>query len=81
MKTMLMAAVAAVTLGMTGAALAEQASATLTKHSVLARNEQVVPPRRPVYRASRGDVLPSQRPAYLASKGDVLPSQRPAYLA
>jgi hypothetical protein len=81
MKTMLMAAVAAVTLGLTGTALAEQAGVTLTKHAVLARNEQVAPRHHPAYLASRGDVLPSQRPTYLASRGDVLPSQRPTYLA
>ncbi|GAB0118310.1 hypothetical protein [Acidisoma sp. 7E03] len=93
MKTMLMAAVAAVTLGMTGAALADQVTdkqpASGQSQSVmpnqragyLARNESVLPSQRPAYLARNESVLPSQRPAYLARNESVLPSQRPAYLA
>ncbi|WP_158805601.1 MULTISPECIES: hypothetical protein [unclassified Acidisoma] len=81
MKNFLMAAVAAVSLGMTGAAMASQ---PMMRHSVdqQARNDQVAPQQRPAYLASNGaqgnsSVLPSQRPAYLSW----LPSQRPDYLA
>jgi hypothetical protein len=80
MKNMILAAVAAVTLGMTGAALADS---PMHHHASAqqARNSVVLPSQRPSYLASRGTVLPSQRPTYLASRGDVLPSQRPTYLA
>ncbi len=67
MKNFLIAAVAAVTLGLSGAALA---GTPLYPHSNHAQQL-----------ARGGDVLPSQRPAYLARNGDVLPSQRPAYLS
>jgi hypothetical protein len=84
MKKIFMAAVAAVSLGMTGAAMASQP----TVHHVgqQARNEQVSPQQRPAYLAGNNTVFPSQRPAYLASNGAqgnsvVLPSQRPAYLS
>ncbi len=96
MKSMILAAVAAVTLGMTGAALADApirhslAGAQTAGNSVvlpsqrpsyLARNESVDPQQRPAYLAGNSVVLPSQRPAYLASNSVVLPSQRPSYLA
>ncbi|MCB8876277.1 hypothetical protein [Acidisoma silvae] len=96
MKSMILAAVAAVTLGMTGAAMAdapirhnlagtEQARNSQVEPSqrpaYLARNSTVLPSQRPAYLARNSTVMPSQRPAYLASRGEVLPSQRPSYLA
>lgn len=66
MKHLLMAAVTAASLGLTGAAMA----ATPTVHH--AAGAEV---------ARNSNVLPSQRPAYLAQNSNVLPSQRPAYLA
>jgi hypothetical protein len=92
MKSIMMAAIAAVTLGMTGVAMADQPVAR-HKTSQQARNETVLPNQRPTYLAgnstqgSNSVVLPSQRPAYLASNNAqgsnsvVLPSQRPAYPA
>ncbi len=88
MKTILMAAVAAVTLGMTGAAMADQGTAK----QPAANSQLVMPSPHATYvaQAQGGgtDVLPSQRPAYLAAylppgatNQDVLPSQRPSYLA
>lgn len=81
MKNFLLAAVAAVSLGMTGVALA----ATPVVHHVvgvqLAGNNTVLPSQRPTYLAKDDIVLPSQRPAYLAKDDVVLPSQRPIYLA
>jgi hypothetical protein len=65
MKTLLMAAVAAVTLGMTGAAMALP----------------IVPHTANSQQAQNSVVLPNQRPAYLAGNSVVLPNQRPAYLA
>jgi hypothetical protein len=96
MKNFLMAAVAAVTLGMTGAAMASTPILNHATSGALARNEQVAPQQRPAYLArnehgpvthnydylARNDtVLPSQRPAYLARNEQVAPQQRPAYLA
>lgn len=94
MKSILMAAVAAVTLGMTGAALASQTAAPQTAnpnsqlvmpgHHLrhLAGNNTVLPSQRPTYLAGNNTVLPSQRPIYLARGGyDVSPQQRPSYLA
>ena len=80
MKTFLIAAVAAVSLGMTGAAMALPI-VPHAAHSQLAGNSVVLPSQRPAYRAGNSVVLPSQRPAYLAGNSVVLPSQRPAYLA
>ena len=64
MKTILMAAVAAVTLGMTGAAIADQVPA----QQLSAPNSQLVMPSPHAAKIARGgsDVLPNQRPAYLA---------------
>jgi len=81
MKKMLMAAVAAATLGMTGAALAATPVVHHATGAEMARNSDVLPSQRPAYLAQNSDVLPSQRPAYLAQNSNVLPSQRPAYLA
>ncbi len=95
MKTFLMAAVAAISLGLTGAAMASPivphtANAQQARNSVvlpsqrptyLARNSTVLPSQRPTYLARNSTVLPSQRPEYLAGNSVVLPSQRPAYLA
>ena len=91
MKSILMAAVAAVTLGLTGAAMANDISAKQPSTNgntqvimpnqqagYLARNESVLPSQRPAYLARNESVLPSQRPAYLARNENVLPSQRPA---
>jgi hypothetical protein len=66
MKNLLMAAVAAASLGLTGAAMASPP----VPHSVKTQQQ-----------AQNSVVLPSQRPAYLAQNSVVLPSQRPAYLA
>ncbi len=68
MRTSLIAAVAAVTLGLSGAAFA---GTPLFPHNN--GHQQLV--------ARNSVVLPSQRPAYLARNSVVLPSQRPAYLA
>jgi hypothetical protein len=65
MKKFLLAAVAAVSLGMTGVA----AASPIVAHT--ANSKQ----------ADNAVVLPSQRPQYLAGNSVVLPSQRPAYLA
>jgi hypothetical protein len=81
MKTSLIAAVAAVTLGLSGAALAESPLNLQNNHQHIARNDAVLPSQRPAYLAKDDVVLPSQRPAYLAKDDVVLPSQRPAYLA
>jgi hypothetical protein len=82
MKNTLMAAVAAVTLGMTGVAMA---SVPIVHHAVqgqMARNESVAPQQRPAYLArSDSQSTPEQRPAYLARNESVAPQQRPAYLA
>jgi len=51
MKNMLMAAVAAVTLGMTGVALAGEPMIHHGVHNQVARNEQVAPNQRPAYLA------------------------------
>ena len=92
MRTILMAAVAATTLGMTGAGLAKQPIAD-DGGSRQARNETVLPTQH--YENIAGNsaqgssvVLPSQRPQYLANNGaqgsnsvsSPSPSQRPAYL-
>jgi hypothetical protein len=71
MKSSFIAAIAAVTLGMTGVAMADQ---PVPRHdaSQQARSETVLPDQRPAYLASnsaRGSnsvVLPNQRPKYLA---------------
>jgi hypothetical protein len=82
MKTSLIAAVAAVTLGMSGAALAGTPLFPHNDHhQQVARNDVVLPSQRPAYLARNSVVLPSQRPAYLARNSVVLPSQRPSYLA
>jgi CelD/BcsL family acetyltransferase involved in cellulose biosynthesis len=81
MKNIMMAAVAAVTLGMTGVAMAGE---PIVHHAVqvqTARNEQVSPQQRPAYLARNESVSPQQRPAYLARNESVSPQQRPAYLA
>ena len=65
MKNFLMAAVAAVTLGMTGVAMAGE---PIVHHAVqgrMARNEQVAPQQRPAYLSRNESVDPQQRPAYL----------------
>jgi len=80
MKTSLIAAVAAVTLGMSGAALA--GTPLFPHHQQLAGNNVVLPSQRPTYLAGSNNVLiPAQRPTYLAGNNVVLPAQRPAYLA
>ena len=82
MKTSLIAAVAAVTLGMSGAALAATPLFQHNDHQQqVARNSVVLPNQRPAYLARNSVVLPNQRPAYLARNSVVLPNQRPAYLA
>jgi len=82
MKTSLIAAVAAVTLGMSGAALAGSPLFPHNDHQQqVARNSNVLPDQRPAYLAGNSSVLPDQRPAYLAGNSSVLPDQRPAYLA
>lgn len=83
MKTSLIAAVAAATLSLTGAAFAAPSPGypqAAPSHQQ-ARNSTVLPSQRPAYLARNSTVLPSQRPAYLARNSTVLPSQRPAYLA
>ena len=80
MKRLLMAAVAAASLGMTGAAMASPI-VQHTPNSQQAQNSVVLPSQRPAYLARNSVVLPSQRPEYLAGNSVVLPSQRPAYLA
>jgi hypothetical protein len=91
MRNIFMAAVAAVALGTTGAALASQ-STTGHGASPQARNEAVLPNQHLEHLARNGaqggsDVLPSQRPKYLASNGTQgsesvsTPSQRPTYLS
>jgi hypothetical protein len=80
MKTFLLAAVAAVSLGVTGAAMASPIVAH-TAHAQQAQNSVVLPSPRPAYLARNSNVLPNQRPAYLAGNSVVLPSQRPSYLA
>jgi hypothetical protein len=67
MKSFVIAAAAALTLGIPGAAFSYMPAV----HSV----------RQVGVQARNGVVLPSQRPAYLAGNSSVLPSQRPAYLA
>jgi hypothetical protein len=81
MKSMILAAVAAATLGMTGAALADAPVHHALTNTEQARNSDVLPSQRPAYLAGNSNVLPSQRPAYLAGNSSVLPSQRPTYLA
>jgi hypothetical protein len=82
MKVSLIAAVAAVTLGMSGAALAGTPLYPHNDHQQqVARNGVVLPSQRPTYLARNSVVLPSQRPTYLARNSVVLPSQRPTYLA
>ncbi len=83
MKNFVIAAVAAVSLGMTGAAMAATVvpPAATTVHAEQARNSVVLPSQRPTYLARNSVVLPSQRPTYLARNSVVLPSQRPTYLA
>jgi hypothetical protein len=82
MKNSLIAAVAAVTLGMSGAALAGTPLYPQSgHHQQVARNNVVLPSQRPTYLARNSVVLPSQRPTYLARNSVVLPSQRPSYLA
>jgi hypothetical protein len=78
MKSILMAAVAAVTLGMTGAALADQVSA---KQPASGQSQVTMPNQRAGYLAKNDVVMPNQRAQYLARNESVLPSQRPAYLA
>ncbi len=80
MKTFIMAAVAAVSLGLTGAASASPI-VPHTAASQQAQNSVVLPSQRPAYLARNSVVLPSQRPTYLAGNNSVLPNQRPAYLA
>jgi glycerol dehydrogenase-like iron-containing ADH family enzyme len=65
MKTILMAAVAAVTLGMTGVALAGEPVLHHGVQGQMARNEQVAPQQRPAYLARNEQVSPQQRPTYL----------------
>jgi hypothetical protein len=83
MKTFLMAAVAAASLSLTGAAMASPIvpQTANTAHAQQAQNAVVLPSQRPAYLARNSVVLPSQRPEYLAGNSVVLPSQRPAYLA
>jgi hypothetical protein len=83
MRNFVIAAVAAASLGMTGAAMASTVvpPAPQAAHAEQARNSVVLPSQRPAYLARNSVVLPSQRPAYLARNSVVLPSQRPAYLA
>jgi hypothetical protein len=78
MKSIMMAAVAAVTLGMTGAAMADNISA---KQPSTNGNTQVIMPNQQAgYLARNEQVSPQQRPAYLARNEQVAPQQRPAYL-
>ncbi|WP_158805508.1 MULTISPECIES: hypothetical protein [unclassified Acidisoma] len=71
MKSILMAAIAAVTLGMTGVAMAGQPVSSHNSYKE-ARNETVLPNQHPTYLAgnstqgSNSVVMPSQRPDYLA---------------
>jgi hypothetical protein len=81
MKMFLMAAVAAVRLGFTGAAMASPIVPHTAHSQQQAQNSVVLPSQRPAYLARNSVVLPSQRPEYLAGNSVVLPSQRPAYLA
>ncbi len=82
MRNSLIAAVAAVTLGMSGAAFAGSPLYSHNDHQQqVARNSVVMPSQRPAYLARNSVVLPNQRPAYLARNSVVLPNQRPAYLA
>jgi hypothetical protein len=83
MRNFVIAAVTAVSLGMTAAAMASTLVPPASKpaHAEQARNSVVLPSQRPTYLAGNSVVLPSQRPAYLAQNSVVLPSQRPAYLA
>jgi hypothetical protein len=80
MKNFLMAAVAVVSLGMTGAAIASE---PMLHHGVSpqARNETVLPNQRPTYLARDEEVSPQERPAYLSRNETVQPNQRPTYLA
>ena len=80
MKNVLMAAVAAVTLGMTGVALADAPIVHHGDQGQVARNEQVAPQQRPAYLSRNEQVAPQQRPAYLSRNEQVAPQQRPAYL-
>ena len=94
MKNFLVAAVAAVSLGMTGAAIASEptphhgvsaqdrneAGRPNQRPTYLARDEQVSPQQRPAYLSRNETVLPKQRPTYLARNEQVSPQQRPAYL-
>ncbi|WP_419760296.1 hypothetical protein [Acidisoma sp.] len=82
MKNLMIAAVAAVTLGMSGAAFAGSPLYPQNDHhQQVSRNDVVLPSQRPSYLARNSVVLPSQRPSYLARNSVVLPSQRPSYLA
>ncbi|MBW4021519.1 MAG: hypothetical protein HIU92_00025 [Proteobacteria bacterium] len=83
MRSSLFAAVAAVTLGLSGVALA---GTPVNSNYHLAQdggNNVVLPSQRPVYLAGvNNEALPSQRPVYLAGvNNEALPSQRPIYLA
>ncbi len=82
MRTSLIAAVAAVTLSLSGAAFAGSPLYPQNNHAQqVARNSTVLPSQRPDYLARNSTVLPSQRPDYLARNSTVLPDQRPSYLA
>ncbi|MBW4022749.1 MAG: hypothetical protein HIU92_06340 [Proteobacteria bacterium] len=84
MRNFLMAAVAAVSLGLTGSALAATVSPSQAQQIHAAAdggNSVVLPSQRPSYLAGNEVVLPSQRPVYLAGNEVVFPNQRPAYLA
>jgi hypothetical protein len=83
MKNILMAAVAAVTLGMTGVALAGQPIVRHAAQGQVAGNEVVLPNQRPAYLAENNhEWTKEQRPAYLAENNhEWTREQRPAYLA
>jgi hypothetical protein len=66
MKSSLIAAVTAVTLGMSGGAFAGTPLFPHSDHQQVARNSVVLPSQRPTYLARNSVVLPSQRPTYLA---------------
>lgn len=66
MKHLLIAAVTAANLGLTGAAMAATPTVHHAAGAEVARNSSVLPSQRPAYLAQNSNVLPSQRPAYLA---------------
>jgi hypothetical protein len=80
MRKFLLAAVVAVSSGMTGGAVADTANV----HQAISVRQPWssigLPSQPPTYLAGNSSVLPSQRPAYLSQNDVALPDQRPVGL-